>query len=166
MEPIKTNPRDNKSPTPTTMPDFNKGLYHSNTVNKEPEIVFNFVKDQANLKKILSDLPEGVENFLELEKVNSLTAANGQFKVEYKNNESAKMQGNLKIEIGSGPAGKGATLTAFADFGDYSFKDEGPSDLINIFLKRIKAMVETGMIATTKGQPNGNEEVVLTELKH
>lgn len=160
MEATTTRPRDIKSQSSFT-PDFTQGLYQSNTINKDPQTVYEFVKEGSNLKKVLSDIPEEINNFLDL-KLDSSTSD----RVVYKNSMDAKIQGALSFDIGAGPAGKGTTLSVQAKFGDYSLKDENPSDLINLFLKRVKAMIETGVLATTKGQPNGEDKFEDQELKH
>ena len=166
MEPTTTKTRDISSHHPFTTPDFTQGIYHSNTVNKDPLAVYEFAKVEANILQLFSDLPDGIENFFDLKLIDSSATSFTQYTVKYANNEKAKIKGELTLEMEPGPAGKGTVITAFAKFKNYSSKDEGPSDLVNVFLKRIKAMVETGVLATTKGQPSGEDEGQNRNLKH
>ena len=166
MQPSQTKSRDIKSRPLSTMPDFTHGLYHSNTVNKSPAAVHEFAKDEANIRLILADFPKDFQNFLDLKFVDSKNSSEQLYTLSYANNEKAKIQGTLTLELEQGPAGRGTVVTAFAKFGSYSSKDEGPSDVINVFLKRFKALIETGVLATTKGQPNGEDEASTRTTKH
>ena len=151
MEASRTNPRDK-------MPDLTQGLYHSNTINRNPAEVYEFAKTQSNLSKILSDLPPELENFLDLNLTSAESVATNSYRVIYTNTKAAKIQGVLTLELVPGPAMKGTVITAEGKFGNFRNTDEGPSDLMNVFLKRVKAMVETKVLATTKGQPNGEHK--------
>ncbi len=158
MDSIKTNSRDKMSRPDFKMPDLTQGLYHSNTINKNPAEVYEFTKTQSNLSKILGDLPPELENFLDLTLTSADSVANDSFRVVYTNAKTAKIQGMLTLDMSAGPASKGTVIIAQGKFGNFTTKDEGPSDLMNVFLKRVKAMVETKVLATTNGQPNGEHK--------
>lgn len=143
-----------------------EGIYHSNSINKSPELIYPLLKDEAQLQKIFSDLPEDLKNFLDLEFVGSNSVGDGKYEVKWKNKGSAEIQGTLTLTIERGPVGKGSTIIANAIFGDYSMDSDGPSDLINVFLKRLKALSETGQLATIKGQPNGKDESEMKKQQH
>jgi hypothetical protein len=166
METIKTGTSGKMSQPLFKMPDLTRGLYHSNTINKSPDEVYEFAKSWDNLKNLFEDLPEELENFLDLKLSSAESVASDSYRVVFTNNPDAKIQGILTLEIFPGPAAKGAVITALGKFGHYSSKNEGPSDLINIFLKRVKAMIETKVLATTKGQPNGKKTTSDAEIKH
>ncbi len=149
--------------------DTYEGIYHSNSVNKSPAEVFSFCKNEENLKKVLVDLPEKIKNFLDLEFVSaSPTTTSGEmFQVRWQNRKTTDVQGTLTFNLSPSSHGKGTVLIANAIFADYTMDNDEPSDLINIFLKRMKALLETGELATTKGQPNGKDEKEMKEtLKH
>lgn len=142
--------------------DSYEGLYHSSSVNKPPADVYSFCQNEANLTKVLSELPEKTKNFLDLEFVNANSISDDSYQVVWRNKKAADIHGTLTLTLSPAPADKGTVLIVNAIYGDYSMIDEEPSDLINIFLKRMKALCETGQLATTKGQPNGKDE----EEKH
>lgn len=147
-------------------PQIYEGIYHSNTINKPPAEVYAFCQKKVKLQEALVDLPEKTKNFLDLEFV-SANAVDDGYQVQWKNNKTADKQGRLVFNLTPSPKGRGTVLIANAIFADYTMDDEEPSDLINIFLKRIKAFSETGQLATTKGQPNGKDEKEINEtLKH
>lgn len=143
-----------------------EGLYYSATISKNPEDVFAFAKDEGIYKKILSDLPEELENFLNLKISDSQSASLNQYEIKLSNAPKSKIDGDLFLTLSPGPGGKGTVVFANAKFAKYTLQDQGPSDLINVFLKRFKALAETGVLATTKGQPNGKDEVERTNTKH
>lgn len=143
---------------PNTSPQTYKGIYHSNTINKAPSEVYAFCQNEANLNQVLSNLPEKIENFLNLQFVGGYSLNDGMFKVEWKNKEKSDVSGHLILFISPRTIGEGSVVIANALFGEYRMENDGASDLINIFLKRMKALVETGQLATIKGQPNGKDE--------
>lgn len=138
-------------------PRFYEGIYHSNIINKPLAEVYAFCQRKTSLQEALLDLPEKTENFLDLEFVNSNANANGKdFQVQWQNNKRAEKQGRLLFNLSPSLKGKGTVLVANAIFNDFDMENAEPNDLINILLKRIKSLCETGEIATTNGQPNGN----------
>lgn len=153
METTKTTQKNAATLPRFVVPDFTLGLYHSNTVNKDINSVREFARKESSVKALMNDLPEDMKNFLDLKLVDAAGPA-----IKYANHKDAKIQGELTLEFSEGPGGKGTVVRATATFAKYTSKDDGPSDLINLFLKRMKAMIETGVLATTKGQPNGKDE--------
>lgn len=139
--------------------DREHGFFHSSTFNVEPQVVFDFMRDSSNIERALNDLPDTVENFFELELESAEKNAEGDFEIHWRNAESAKIQGTLNFTLREAPANRGTIIVAVAEFDSFSWKDEEPSTLINFFLRRCKALIETGVIATTKGQPSGREEI-------
>lgn len=135
------------------------GFFNSQTINQLPGHIFSFCQEEENVEKILSDLPDGIDNFFDLALVAADQTAADQYEIKWKNKDTAKIQGSIAFYLNLAPTGRGTVLTAMATFDQFKMNAEGPSDLINIFIKRIKALIETGEIATTKGQPSGREEL-------
>lgn len=147
----------NSAPMLPVAPD--EGLYASMLINSSPEVVFTICQEKMTLEKVLENLPYKADQILDL----SLTEANqteeGQYKICFKNRAGKKLSGDLDLFIGEAYNGRGTLLTAEAGLDIWKSESDSPSTLLNAFLKRLKALVETGEIATTKGQPNGNEEL-------
>lgn len=139
-------------------PKTYEGLYHSSSINKSPAEVYALCQRESTLKKVLSDLPEEIKNFLNLEFVSAIQVGLDTYEVHWKNKKNVEPHGTLSFIISPAPAGRGTVLIANGIFGNFSMNDEEPSDLINVFLKRVKALCETGQIATITGQPNGKDE--------
>lgn len=133
------------------------GYYNSQTILLDPVEVFNFCQDSQNVKKVLSDLPVDVENFLELNLLSAEQIETDQYRILWSN--KSKVSGNVTFLLKKAPFDRGTFLSAEASFDKFNFKEDGPSTLMNIFLKRFKALMETGEIPTVKGQPSGREEL-------
>lgn len=139
--------------------DKEHGYYNSVSVMCQPSEVFNFCQDLTNVKKTLTDLPLNVENFLDLSMASAEQIGADEYKIVMRNNPESKTVGDIIFLISSAPSDRGTYLTAEAIFEKISWNDESPSTLMKVFLKRMKMLLETGEIATTKGQPSGREEV-------
>jgi hypothetical protein len=137
------------------------GYFHSATIAVEPEKVFEFCQDSENVKNVLTDLPVDVDNFLDLHLISAIQIEANQYKVQWSNKSNSKLAGNVVFLLMKAPYNRGTYLSAEASFDKLNFNDEGPSFLMNVFLKRFKALLETGEIPTTKGQPSGREEINL-----
>lgn len=147
-------------------PETYEGIYHSRSINKTPAQVYAFCQSDENFKKVLQYLPNKIKNFLDLEFVQANSISKDTYQVEWRNVQSSETQGRLILTV-SPDAHKGSVLIANAIFANYTMENDEPSDLINILLKRIKALSETGELATTRGQPNGNDEKEINKtLKH
>ncbi|MBC7715136.1 MAG: hypothetical protein H7177_17455 [Rhizobacter sp.] len=147
-------------------PKSYEGIYHSRSINKAPADVYAFCQNEVIMKRVLQDLPEKTENFMNLEFISADKIGTDMYQIEWKNKKDSKIQGSLFLDI-SPDAHKGSVVIANGIFGDYKMSNEEPSDLINLFLKRVKALCETGQIATTTGQPNGKDEKEMQQqLKH
>lgn len=157
--------RDQTTRSLMPMPDRDRGFYHSQTVFLPIEDVYDFLQKKENVEKVLTNLPHTMNNFLQLEFVGASEAQEGGFEVNWKNSEKATFQGTLTFVLKEAPANRGTYVAAVAVFDKFSWRDEEPSDLMNGFLKRLKMLMETGQIATTKGQPSGREEISATETK-
>lgn len=151
----------NKATASGPLLEKDHGYFNSQTVMLSPDEVFSFCQDSENVKKVLTDLPVDVENFLELNLVSAEQLEANQYKIQWSNKANSKFSGNVIFLLTNAPMDRGTYLTAEASFAKFNFREEGPSNLMNIFLKRFKALMETGEIATTKGQPSGREEIKL-----
>jgi hypothetical protein len=143
--------------------DKEHGFYNSTTINLTPQEVFSFWQDEENVEKVLMDLPKGIENFLDLSLISAENTDDDEFEIHWENKTEAKIQGTLSFILRKAPADRGTILSAVAIFDKFNWNDEGPSTLMNIFLRRMKALSETGVLATTKGQPSGREELTEKE---
>lgn len=135
--------------------DRDHGYFASVSVTNQIEDVQKIFQDERNVEKVLTDLPEGITNFLNLR----VESANADRIVLV--NESKLADGTLTFLLKEDGLHGGTIITAEALLQKIHFREEGPSTLMNIFLKRMKSLIETGEIPTTKGQPSGREE-----LKH
>jgi hypothetical protein len=135
------------------------GYFNSQTVMLSAEEVFSFCQDLENVKKVLNDLPVDVENFLDLNLVSAEQTEANEYKIQWSNKANSKFSGNVIFLLKTAPMDRGTYLTAEASFAKFNFREEGPSNLMNVFLKRFKQLMETGEIASIKGQPSGREEI-------
>lgn len=143
------------------------GFFNSATITQSPRYIFEFCQNDENIKKILNDLPLNLENFLDLTLARAIELDSDQYKVEWKNRDEAEISGNLNFVLWPAPQGKGTLLIAEANFENTVEDDDNdPSDLIKVFLRRLKALAETGVIATTTGQPSGREAVAEEKTIH
>lgn len=136
-----------------------EGLFASMMINAEPEAVFTICQEEMSLEKVLEGLPYKADQILELSLVDANRNEDGQFVIRFKNKAGSKLSGELKLFIGEAYNGRGTLLSAEAGLDLWSPKTDSPSTMMNGFLKRLKSLVETGEIATTKGQPSGREEI-------
>lgn len=143
--------------SPFAIPEVDYGFFNSAHFALPVQEVFDFCQNASNVEKVLKDLPFDVDNFLDLRLVKSRQSGDGNFLVLWENKPTAKFKGTLTLMIQEAPMGRGAYVAALAKFDNLDFKDEGPSDLISLFLKRLKSLAETGEIPTTEGQPSGRE---------
>lgn len=151
--------QDIKSQSKIPIAEKEHGYFNSSTVNLPVRQVFTFCQNEENIKRVLADLPDTIENFLDLQFIGTKEKSEDHFEARFENKSEAKVQGSLVFTFKKAPGERGTILSAFALFDKFSWKDNSPSDLMNIFLKRLKALAETGEIATTKGQPSGREEL-------
>lgn len=135
--------------------DKDHGYYAAISVTNPRQEVEDFCKSSANVEKVLSDLPGKVTNFLNLE-LDSVSAG----RIVYRNRNKIA-PGTLSFIVQENQFHPGAVISVDAKLEKIHFREEGPSTLMNLFLKRMKNLIETGEIPTTKGQPSGREE-----LKH
>lgn len=159
MENIQEN--TNKSNINNSIPYLDKehGFYASASITTAPEDLFKFCCNSGNLEKVLSALPEGVTNFLHLRLISSEKIGPNEYRLQWLNDAENRRNGMLTFILKGSPLKGGSIITAEAVFSNVNFAKDGPSTLMNIFLKRVKALNETGVIATTTGQPSGREEV-------
>jgi hypothetical protein len=166
MEALNNKVQNKLQPSMVNVPDLRSGLFQSITVNKDPGSVYDYLKTAKNIKNISTSLPKTVDNFLDLEFFSSQTLSPNHFEMKWRNSSEAKIQGDMTFRIEPGPLGKSTVISAEANFGKFTSKNEAPSDLINVFLKLIKAYLETGVIASTEGQPSGREEITIEKTIH
>jgi hypothetical protein len=157
---------ESKRTSPVPLLKKEHGLFNCSTINCSPARVFSFCKEAGNVEKILSDLPLGTENFLNLNLISSDQNASGVYQVQWENKPDSKATGTLIFNFKAAPMNRGTILAAEAVFDNFKIKDDEPSLLMNIFLKRMKSLLETGEIATTKGQPSGRDEISAAQDKN
>ncbi len=136
--------------------DREHGYFASATVTNALDEIVAFCRNQSNVEKVLKNLPAKIENFLSL-KLESSSADRDGHRIIWKN--TGKTSGKLIFLLHPAPRNKGTIITTEAVFDKIHFREDGPSTLMNIFLKRMKQLMETGEIATTEGQPSGREEM-------
>lgn len=129
------------------------GFYAAISVTNTLTEAKKFFSDPANVEKVLKDLPEGITNFLDLE-AESLTGESLVYR-----NRGNLADGTLTFHLKEDSYHGGTIITADAKLAKISFGEEGPSTLMNTFMKRMKNLLETGEVPTTKGQPSGREEI-------
>lgn len=132
---------------PSVSPDH--GYYAAVTVTTEPQEVQRICQDPSSVEKILTDLPMGVSKLFDF-----VLEDASQERVVLRNDRPS---GTLTLNFEADPARGGTIISADARIKGIHWNEEGPSTLMNIFLKRLKCLVETGEIPTTKGQPSGRE---------
>src|SRR5690606_30724877 len=103
--------------------------------------------------------PEDIQNYLNLELVKANASDADEYEVIWENLEDSPVSGAISFHCQRAPENRGTILLAQASFSNFSSSDDNPSELIRFFLKRIKGLMETGVIATTHGQPSGREEL-------
>lgn len=136
-----------------------EGLFASMLINVDPEVVFTICQEEMSLEKVLEGLPYKADQILDLRLAEANRNKDGQYEICLKNKPESKLSGELKLLIAEAYNGRGTLLTAEAGLDLWKPKSDSPSILLNAFLKRLKALIETGEIATTKGQPSGREEL-------
>lgn len=141
--------------------DKQRGFFSSANIPLDPEQVYTFCQDKEKLDQIVSNLPLNLDNFLELVLEDVKETSPGQYEIRWLNRPESKFQGSLTFHIIPAPANRGSLITAIADFEKINFKTSKPSTLIEIFLRRMKSLMETGEIPTTKGQTSGRKEHLL-----
>ena len=140
------------------LPEKDKGFFNSSMILLSPDEVFNFCQDSSNVEKVLTDMPVDVNNFLKL-KLISAQKNSDQYEIKWENSPETKFTGTLAFILQKAPANHGTYLLAEAVFDQFDADEEEPSLLMKVFVKRFKALMETGVLATTKGQPSGREEI-------
>lgn len=157
------------------------------TIGKDPLQVFTFFRDFKNLPLFMKDLTmvEPLSDKRSHWRVDLKSGAKVEWNAEIVNEIPAKEISWISLEGSSvhtsgtltlekAPAGLGTVVALTMDYsipgGKLSefallFTGETPSLLIMNNLKRLKALLETGEIPTTEGQPSGREEDSST-LKH
>jgi hypothetical protein len=136
-----------------------EGLYASMLINASPEVVFTLCQEKMSLEKVLEDLPYKASRLVALNLKEASETDDGHYKLRFKNYEDSKLSGTLDLFIAASYNGRGTLLTAEASLDIWKSGSDSPSTLLNGFLKRLKSLLETGEIATTKGQPSGRDEL-------
>lgn len=162
---MNTTEKSTQEKTVVPIPDKHTGFYNSTTITKSPAEIYEFCLNEQNVEKALKDLPLGLENFLDLNLISSESTGNDQFEIRWENKPNSIVKGTLTFQLKNAPANRGTVIYATAAFNELQLKDQEPSDLVHYFLKRMKCLVETGEIPTTKGQPSGRDELSPSEDK-
>lgn len=146
---------------PIPLPEKDTGFYHSTSIFESPQFVYEFLQNPNNLHQALRSLPEDLENYLDLELVEAMIIDADEYQVSWENREDSKIDGIIHFHCQRAPHNRGSILLAQASFSNFSLTDDDPSELIRFFLRRLKALMETGVFATTQGQSSGREELNL-----
>lgn len=144
---------------PIKIPQKETGYYHSTNILKSPQFVFDFLQNPDNIHKSLQNLPQDIENYLDLVLMNATATDADEYEISWRNAENSHVKGSINFHCQRASQNRGTILLAQAEFSNFSKDDDDPSELIRFFLKRLKALMETGVIATTLGQPNGQQEL-------
>lgn len=145
--------------TPIKIPQKETGYYHSTNILKSPQFVFDFLQNPENIHLSLQNLPQDIENYLDLELMKANATDADEYEISWKNARNSVVQGTINFHCQRASQNRGTILLAQAEFSNFSKDDDDPSELIRFFLKRLKALMETGVIATTLGQPSGQQEL-------
>jgi hypothetical protein len=140
-----------------------QGLFHSVTVTNSPEEVFKFCQDSSIIEQTLEHLPLNANNILDLSLVSANQTQGDHYIVKWQNRPEFKFKGTLTLELRKAPYNQGTVITSIAEIHQFKSTDEEPSDFILFFLRRLKCLIETGVIATTKGQPSGRDELDISD---
>lgn len=146
---------------PIIVPEKEIGHYHSANILKSPQFVYEFLQNPENLKHALKNLPDDLQNYLNLELIKANASDADEYEVIWENLEDSPVSGAISFHCQRAPENRGTILLAQASFSNFSSSDDDPSELIRFFVKRLKALMETGVIATIQGQPSGREELKL-----
>lgn len=146
---------------PIIVPEKEIGHYHSANILKSPQFVYEFLQNPENLKQALQNLPDDLQNYLNLELIKANASDADEYEVIWENLEDSPVSGAISFHCQRAPENRGTILLAQASFSNFSSSDDDPSELIRFFVKRLKALMETGVIATIQGQPSGREELKL-----
>lgn len=144
-----------------------KGFFHSCTVRISPGRVFSLCTDEEIMDKVLRTLPEFIYKRIHLDQI-TRDVDEKNLKISWTNKYESSLQFKANLYLSQAPADRGTYISAEAFFEVPKSKmlsdileidNPEPSMLVSILLRRLKALLETGEIATTKGQPNGNDEI-------
>ncbi len=183
-------PLSKKIPLETSLRDKER-IIHSITVGKKPEEVFTFWRHFENLAYFMKDihrievssptrshwevqLKSGMRTEWDAEITEEIPGRSISWRSL--DDSAVKTVGTVSFEPAPADLGTivrlsihykvpGGKLTELAAF----MTGETPDILVLTNLKRLKAFLETGEIATTEGQPNGKEpesESLTTTLQH
>lgn len=168
--------------------------YHSDdqskfaiTIGAPVAEVFSFFRDFTNLPSFMKDL-KSIE-VLSSKKSHWVVEINGGFKAEWdaeitaerpgemiswKSVEGSQVESSGSVYFRPAPEGRGAVVSLTLDYALPGGKIteiitaltcDNPEELANVNLRRLKGFLETGVIATTEGQPSGRDADAET-IKH
>lgn len=150
------------------------------TIGKNPEEVFSFWRNFSNLALFMKDLKE-VEVLSPTRsrwKVKSVTGIEAEWTatitreepghlIAWQSDEGSLIQTSGEVRFSEAPQGLGCEVELFLEYKIPGGKlteiaalltGEDANNLVSNNLKRLKGYLETGVIATTEGQPSGREE--------
>lgn len=127
--------------TSSSLPQLDRelGYFASATVTNSLDEIVSFCRNQQKLEKVLKNLPANIENFLTL-RLESSAAENDGHRITWKN--AGKSSGKLIFLLQPAPRGKGTVITTEAVFDKIQFHLDGQISLMNIFLNRMKQMMD------------------------
>lgn len=180
----RTQPRSDR----TIQEKKQSGTYQSITINSPRSEVFAYWRDLENLPSFMTDLTS-VEILTTTRSKWVVTLKSGQ-SVEWEAEITAERHGEMMlwssiegsqvetsgaIYFSDASAGRGTVVELEMSYrvpggklGELMTKlsGEDPKSLARTNLRRLKAILETGEIATIQGQPSGREELIEKPIIH
>lgn len=138
---------------------------HAITINRPPVEVVSLLTESPDIIYTLA----GAEMRLDEHAAGMIFDLKVQMEedgISFESNDDAEIKVSGKIQIAQGPDIESTVLTVSADYslpgGKLQewlkmFAGHDPDTVILVQMKRLKALIETGEIPTTVGQPSGRE---------
>ena len=161
---------------------------HAITIGRPVEEVFQFFRDFSNLPMFMKDLKEvrvlsaqkshwvvQLKNGLEADWDAEITSERANEMIAWKSVQGSDVDTTGSVWFTQAAGGKGTVVSLSLEYVVPGGKltevitkltGEDPDSLAHINLRRLKALLETGEIPTTDGQPTGREEQAETIVKH
>lgn len=158
------------------------------TIGKPPEEVYRFFRDFQNLPLFMKDLKEiqtlspkrtkwvvQLDEGPQVEWEAEITTERPNEMISWKSVEGSQVSTEGSVWFRPAPEGFGTIVSLAMDYsvpgGKLTewltmLKGEDPDSLTFTNLRRLKCFLETGEIATTKGQTSGREEDLESTTKH
>jgi hypothetical protein len=154
--------------------ELQKGFYHSCTVRLPIEEVYEQCQKRDLFLKVLETFPAFFRDNFSLDFVQQVSHPKN-YEITWSTAKTTKYEFRAKLTLSKAPGDRGTVLIgeAFFEIPKSKFltellqvEDPEPSMIVDAFLRRLKAQLETGEIATTEGQPSGREELSKEQHLH